>query len=124
MVTVSLAAGIYFRFVAIGEWPLATDEYFVYRSIAFILDSGLPEFPCGGFYTRGLIYQYVTAPLLSFGLAPEVALRTITALSSLILLPAAYLLSVRLGGRRIAYAVLIVLCLSAWEVEMARFGRM
>jgi len=120
----AVAIGIYFRFLGFSLWPLATDEYYIYRSMAFILDSGLPEFPCGGYYARGLLYQYVTVPLLAFGISPEVSLRLVAILSNLAMLPAAYLLSRRMGGLRVAAATVTILALSIWEIEMARFGRM
>lgn len=92
--------------------------------MTFILDSGLPQFPCGGYYTRGLLYQYIIVPLLYVGISPEAALRAVAIICNILMLPAAYLLARRVGGTRIAAAVLIVLALSTWEIEMSRFGRM
>lgn len=46
--------GVWIRFKGFGTWPLAVDEYYIYRSVSFILDSGMPAYPCGGYYTRGL----------------------------------------------------------------------
>lgn len=92
--------------------------------MTFILDSGLPQFPCGGYYTRGLLYQYIIVPLLYVGISPEAALRVVSIVSNILMLPAAYLLARSIGGTRIAAAVLIVLALSTWEIEMSRFGRM
>ena len=43
---------------------------------------------------------------------------------SLVGLPAAYLIGRRLGGRTLGLMLLIVLCASIWEIEMARFARM
>lgn len=121
---VAVVFGLYFRFKGFNTWPLADDEYFVFRSAQFVLQSGLPEFPCGGYYTRGLLYQLFTIPLLQLNFSPESSLRLISIVSSLLVLPAAYLLSRSIAGYRFAAVVVIVLCLSAWEVEMARFGRM
>lgn len=120
----AVGIGIYFRFLGFSLWPLATDEYYVYRSMAFVLDSGLPEFLCGGYYTRGLLYQYVTVPLLAFGFSPETSIRLVAILSNLAMLPAAYLLARRIGGLRVAAVLVTILALSTWEIEMARFGRM
>ena len=47
--------GIYARFKGLGTWALGVDEFYISRSIDFILHSGIPEFPCGGLYQRGLI---------------------------------------------------------------------
>ena len=124
VLTLCIGIGIYLRFAGLGTFPMATDEYYTYRSIAFILDSGLPQFPCGGFYTRGLLYQYLMAPLLLSGIGPEFALRSVSASASLIAIALAAMLAARIDGPRIAVAVVVVLALSVWEIEMARFGRM
>ena len=61
-------------------------------------------------------------------MAPETALRLISILCSLVLLPAVYLLARTLAPadikRAAACTAVVVLALSAWEIEMARFGRM
>jgi hypothetical protein len=124
LVLLAVSAGILFRFRGYATWPLATDEYYIFRSISFVLTGGLPEFPCGGYYSRGLLYQYLTAPLLALGMTPEASLRAVSILSNLAMLPAAWLLAFRLGGVRIAAASVTILALSVWEIEMARFGRM
>lgn len=125
---VAVAAGVWFRFKGVGTWPMAVDEYYIYRSIRYLIESGVPMYPCGGFYTRGLLYQYTVAPLLIAGMPPEGALRGVTVLCSLIMLPAAYLLARELAPRHVAVAVaslaVVILALSAWEIEMARFARM
>ncbi|NGX16869.1 glycosyltransferase family 39 protein [Wenzhouxiangella sp. XN24] len=124
MAFLTVATGIYYRFLGFSQWSLATDEYYVYRSVTFILSTGLPEFPCGGYYTRGLLYQYIVAPLLLVGMSPASALRVVTILSNLALFPAIWLLARKLGGPRVAAAAIIILSLSVWQIEMARFGRM
>jgi hypothetical protein len=121
---IAVAIGIFFRFKGFSIWPLATDEYYISRAMAFVASSGLPEFPCGGYYPRGLLYQYVTAPLLAVGISPETSIRLVTILSNLAMLPAAYLLARQVGGLRVAAVVVAILSLSTWEIEMARFGRM
>jgi hypothetical protein len=117
-------AGIYFRFRGLGTAPLSVDEYYLTRSIDNVLRTGLPAFSCGGYYTRGLLQQYLTAGLRIGGLSAELAPRVIAALSSVLVLPAAYLLGRRMHGRSIGLLAVIVLALSVWEIEMARFGRM
>ena len=120
----ALVAGIYGRFKGIGSAPLGVDEFYISRSIDFVMRTGLPHFPCGGYYTRGVLYQYLVALLRWDGLSAEFAGRFVTALSSLLLLPAAYLLGRRIHGRTVGLLVVIVLAVSIWEIEMARFGRM
>jgi 4-amino-4-deoxy-L-arabinose transferase-like glycosyltransferase len=116
--------GAFVRFAGLGKWPLAMDEYYLARSVQNILRVGLPQYPCGGFYLRGLALQYGAAGLELTGVTPELALRLIAALASLIALPATYLLGKRLGGTRVALVAVAILAISVWEIEMARFGRM
>ncbi len=119
-----MLAGLYFRFTGYYTWPLAVDEFYIYKAMMFVLESGLPQFPCGGYYTRGLLYQSVTVPLLYLEISPEAALRSVTIVSNILMFPAGYLLARKIGGTRIAAIVVIILALSTWEIEMARFGRM
>jgi hypothetical protein len=117
-------AGLYGRFKGIGTWPLGVDEFYISRSIDHVLSSGVPRFACGGFYTRGLIYQYVVGALRMGGLTPEFAGRFVAGLCSLLVLPSAYFLGKRTQGPLAGWLTVIILCVSIWEIEMARFGRM
>ncbi|MEP6546184.1 MAG: glycosyltransferase family 39 protein [Gammaproteobacteria bacterium] len=120
----ALCAGVYGRFAGIGRWPLGVDEFYISRSIDHVLRTGLPKFPCGGYYTRGLLYQYLVAGLRLLGATPEYAGRVIPGLASLAVLPAAYLVAKRLQGALAGVLTVVILCVSVWEIEMARFGRM
>jgi len=116
--------GLYGRFKGIGTWPLGVDEFYISRSIDHVLTSGLPAFPCGGYYTRGLIFQYLVAALRRFGATPETAGRFVAGIASLAVLPAAFLLGKRISGSLTGWLAVIILFVSIWEIEMARFGRM
>lgn len=120
----ALLLGLWARFKGLGTWPPHADEYYIIRSVQNILHSGLPRYDCGGYYARGLIFQYAVALLQTLGLAPELAPRLIAAVSSLATLPAAYLLGVRVKGRTVGWVVVAMLAISTWEVDIARFGRM
>jgi hypothetical protein len=120
----ALLIGVYARFEGLGKWPFGVDEYYTARSVQNILRAGLPEYACGGFYTRGLLVQYLAALLQLLGLSAEFSIRLIAAVSSLVALPAAFNLGRRLGGPIIGLLTVIVLAVSVWEVEMARFARM
>jgi len=124
MAAAALAAGLYGRFSGLGHWPLGVDEFYISRSIDNLLRTGLPAFPCGGYYTRGLLYQYTVAGLRLVNLSPELSGRLVAALCSLCVLPAAYLLAKRVRDPLAGWLVVIMLCLSVWEIEMARFARM
>ena len=120
----AIAAGLYGRFKGIGAWPFGVDEFYISRSVDSIMRVGLPRFACGGYYTRGLLYQYLVAATRVAGLAPEFAGRLLVALSSLAVLPAAGLLARRIAGSLAGWLTVIILCISVWEIEMARFARM
>jgi hypothetical protein len=124
LTVVALLAGAYGRFKGLGIWPLGVDEFYISRSIDNLLRTGLPQFPCGGYYTRGVLYQYLVALLRLQGMSAELAGRVIPAISSLAVLPAAYLLGRRIHGRTVGLLAVIVLAVSIWEIEMARFARM
>jgi hypothetical protein len=118
------AAGLYGRFKGLGTWPLGVDEFYISRSIDNILSSGVPRFSCGGYYTRGLAYQYLVAAMRIVGGTPEFDGRLIAAICSLAMLPAAYLVGRRFAGSQGALVCVILLAVSVWEIEMARFARM
>jgi len=121
----ALAAGVYARFKGIGRWPLAADEYYTARSIQNILDHGLPTFACSGAaYARGILYQYLVAPLMVAGLSAEFSLRVVAVLSNLLAIPAVYQLGKKVSGVPVACAAVAFFSLSLWEIEFARFGRM
>ena len=120
----ALAIGLYGRFVGLGLWAFGVDEFYISRSIDQVLKTGLPRFLCGGFYTRGLTYQYAVALVRHFSLSPEFASRLVSAVLGLVGLPAAYVIGRRLGGRTLGLLMLIILSASIWEIEMARFARM
>jgi hypothetical protein len=120
----ALGLGLYARFKGLGTWPLTVDEYYLARSIQNVLHSGWPEFPCGGLYLRGLLLQYTAALLQLGGLSAELSTRSIAAVSSVAALPAVYLLGRRVHSPLLGALAVVVLSLSLWEVEVARFGRM
>ncbi len=120
----ALLVGLYGRFKGIGTWPLGVDEYYISRSIDNVMRSGFPQFACGGYYTRGLLYQYLVAGMRWCGMQPELAGRLLAGICSLAVLPAAFRLAKRVAGFQAALVTIIILCISVWEIEMARFARM
>jgi hypothetical protein len=94
------------------------------RSVENILHKGISEYDCGGFYPRGLLFRYPMAGLHLGGISPELAPRLIAAISSLIMLPAAYKLGQRFRSRTVRLLAVALPSLPVWEVEIAQFGRM
>ncbi len=146
----ALLAGLYARLKGLNFWPLAEDEFFMARAMSSIVESGSPYQVCenAGHYLRGLSYQYVSAALAWFGVAPTSALRGVAVAANLVAVPAVYLLAVRVGdrgarsdqyvsllggreltgryspGQLIGPLAVVLFMLSLWEVEFARFARM
>jgi hypothetical protein len=121
---VALIAGTFFRFWDLAGAPLAVDEYYFGTSILNIAERGLPEFACGGFYTRGILIQYLSVPLLFLGGSLEFAARFWPAVTSLLSIAAVWRIARLAGGVKTAVIATILTSLSVWEIEFARFGRM
>lgn len=121
---IALLCGVVFRFRGLGTWAVAQDEYFLLTSIGYIFENGIPTFPQGGYYTRGLLIQYLTIPLILLTDAPEWSLRFLSVAANLAAIPAVFLIGRRLGGSAVAALAVILFSLSVWEVEFARYGRM
>ncbi len=124
VISLSVLIGTIIRFKGLGTWSLALDEYYIIKSSEYILEHGLPQFPNGGYYIRGILLQYMIAPLLSLGVKAELAGRIYTVIASLITIPALYLIAKRVGNQLIATLVVVIFSLSIWEIEFARFARM
>ncbi len=82
LVPAAMLVGLYGRFKGIGSWPLGVDEFYTSRSVDHVLLTGWPRFPCGGYYTRGVLFQYLVAGLRLSGLSPEFAGRFLCAHSA------------------------------------------
>ncbi|MEO8464120.1 MAG: glycosyltransferase family 39 protein [Gammaproteobacteria bacterium] len=121
---IAVIIGVIARFKGLGKWPFEVDEYYFGRSVENVLRFGTPAYECGGYYVRGILMQYLAAGLRLAGFAPELAPRAIAAVSSLIALPAVFLLGRRVHGRTVGVLAVALLALSVWEIEIARFGRM
>jgi hypothetical protein len=124
LAAIALLAGIYARFKGLGSAPFAVDEYYLARSIEGVLRTGLPTFNCGGLYMRGIVLQYSAAAVQLGGFSAEFAPRFVSALSSLLCIPAVFIVGRRVHGRVVALLAVTIIALSVWEIELARFGRM
>lgn len=124
VMTIFSVAGIYFRLKGLGDWSFTNDEYYLAQSARYIMQTGLPKFPCGGYYTRGLLYQYIMVPFIAIGFKPELAFRLVPVLSHIAALPGLYLLSRKVSGKIGACLIVSVFSLSIVEVEISRFARM
>src|SRR6187549_3531625 len=80
----AVSFGLFARFKGLGASPFSVDEYYLARSVEDVMRSGLPAYDCGGYYTRGVLLQYLIAGLQFAGLGPELAPRLLCVLSSLV----------------------------------------
>jgi len=123
--TVSVILGILIRLKGIGNVPLSIDEYYTVKSVENILKYGLPKFDSGGYYVRGIIYQYILAfTSIVSGIKPEISFRFINVLFNLLMFPALYQLGKKVANKHVAYIAIILISFSLWEIEFTRFIRM
>ena len=123
-ISIAVLIGTFIRLKGLGTWPLALDEYYIIKSTENILKYGLPQFDNGGYYVRGILIQYMIAPLLSLGVHAELAGRIFPLISNLLAIPALYLIAKRVGNQLIATVAVVIFSFSIWEIEFARFARM
>ena len=127
----SIVLGLYARYVGIGLWSIGDDEFHTGQSVRYILEMGVPSFPCGGYYMRGIFYQYLLAAGINiFPGTDEVVMRAINATTNLLTLPPLLLLTHRVFqgispklAKMAALTVGSVFLVSVWEIEFARYIR-
>ena len=124
LTALAVVAGLAVRIKGLGVWPLSVDEYYLTKSVLSILGNGLPGFECGGFYTRGILQQYLSAIAVTLMDNTELAMRIYPMIAALIVLWFTYLLARRAGGLPVACLALLLASLSLWEIEYSRFARM
>lgn len=121
---VALAVGVWARLNGLGFSSLAADEYYFIESIRRIIATGLPAFETGGYYTRGILIQYLTVPAMWISASEELGVRLPSVVFGLVTVFVAYLYGCRTIGRPWGLALAAMILLSSWEVEFSRFGRM
>src|SRR6188472_3214577 len=116
--------GLFVRFNGLGSRPWAVDEYFSATAVRYVLDKGVPEFPTGGYYMRGLPLQYLQAgSVLLFG-DNEFAHRLPAALFGVLTLVFVFLYARIFLPWPLAAVCVAILAVSGWEIEFSRFSRM
>jgi len=125
LITVVLVLlGVYSRFKGLGLSALAADEYYLANSINRIVQFGVPVRDCGGYYVRGILQQYLSAPFLLYGSNDEYYLRLIPVVFSIGAIYAAFLIGRLVVDETTGCVIAILLALSLWQIEFARFARM
>jgi Dolichyl-phosphate-mannose-protein mannosyltransferase len=119
-----IAWGLFVRFDGLGYRPLAEDEYMSTTSVQYILQKGVPQFPTGGYYLRGLPLQYLEAGSVRVFGDNEFAHRLPAALFGVVTLLLVFLYARIFLPWPLAVACVAMLAVSGWEIEFDRFGRM
>src|SRR3989339_1388398 len=121
---ICILLGFYFRIKGLSNGGFSnSDEYYIAKSVHNILEYGVPKYLLGGYYTRGLIYQYLSALLLLTGIKEEFALRIIPLIFNMLAIPAVYLLAKKIGGIALIAAIIFLFCFSILEIEYSRLAR-
>lgn len=120
----AIGLGVWARVRGLGVSPLSTDEYYFVRSIEQIMQHGVPVFETGGFYTRGILVQYLTVPWMLLLDSAELAVRIPSVAFGLAAAWVSWHFGKRSLGPRFAVALVLMVLLSSWQVEFSRFGRM
>ena len=118
-----LAAAVLIRAPGLGKWCLNEDEYYYSQPVAFILEKGVPQYPGGGYYTRGFGLQYLTVlPALVFK-KWEFAVRIVPLLFGALTVLMFFTLAKRFLSIFPAILCSTMLLLSSWHIEFSRFAR-
>jgi 4-amino-4-deoxy-L-arabinose transferase-like glycosyltransferase len=116
--------GLFVRFDELGARPLIEDEYMSATSVQYILEKGVPKFPTGGYYVRGLPLQYLQAASVRLFGDNEFAHRLPAALFGVLTLVFVFLYARIFLPWPLAAACAAMLAVSGWAIEFSRFGRM
>jgi hypothetical protein len=119
-----LALAVFIRIRGLGKWCLAADEFYFSTAVSFIQEKGIPEFPSGGYYPRGIALQYLSALSASIIENREFAIRLIPFIFGVLTIPLFYLICRYFLNALPALLCAFLLLFSSWHIEFSRFGRM
>jgi hypothetical protein len=101
------------------------DEAIQAMAVRGLLEHGVPIQESGFVYTRALLYTYLQAALIHvFDLTfNEFWLRFPGVLFGTLVIVPVYALARQFGDQRVALLSVLIIALSAWEIEVSRFAR-
>jgi asparagine N-glycosylation enzyme membrane subunit Stt3 len=111
------------RLPGLGKWCLTSDEFFLYKPVEYILQKGIPEFPGGGYYVRGILLQYLIAIPLAIFHNKEFALRLFPLIFGVLTIPLFYIFCRKFMDKYPSFICSLILVFSSWHIEYSRFGR-
>src|SRR4030067_393534 len=118
-----IVLGTVIRVRGLGKWCINSDEYFLFQSTSFIHDTGLPKFPSGGYYVRGIALQYLMAFTTWIFPNKELGLRIIPLCFGVLTIPMFFLFCKKFVPLIPAILCSTVLLFSSWHIEFSRFAR-
>lgn len=116
--------GAYLRINGVSELPFSVDEYYLTKSTLSILQNGFPDFIYNGYYTRGLLQQYISAVFILIFDDLKFSMRLLPILAGLATALGTYKVTKLTTRPEIAFLGAIIILFSLWEVELSRFARM
>jgi hypothetical protein len=112
------------RAPGLGDPGLWIDEDLTRLSVDGVLEEGVPRHPSGGIYLRAPLHTYAVSLSASLFGPGEAALRLPSLVFGLLGLWVAYRFARDVAGKGVAFAALLVLTFSGWDVFYARMARM
>ena len=123
IIVLLIGVALLIRAPGLGKWCITSDEYFLSRSLSFIERSGLPQFPSGGYYVRGILLQYLMIIPVKIFPNREFALRLLPLIFGVLTVPMVYLFCKKFMSDLSSFLCSIILLLSSWHIEFSRFAR-
>src|SRR4030067_1392075 len=118
-----IVLGTVIRARGLGKWCINSDEYFLFQSTSFIHDTGLPKFPSGGYYVRGIALQYFMAFTTWIFPNKEFGLRIIPLCFGILTIPMFFLFCKKMVPLIPSILCSAILLFSSWHIEFSRFAR-
>jgi hypothetical protein len=115
--------GLWLRLRHLGTLGFMGDEGFQAEAVQGVLASGIPRLDSGLLYVRASPYIYIQAALARVWGLNEFTLRLPSVVAGTLAIPLSYALGRMVFDRRVGLALALLMALSTWEIEFARYAR-
>jgi hypothetical protein len=123
ILAVLLAVAGWLRLANLGALGLQVDEGVQGLAVEGWLRTGLPVLPSGAVYQRSIPFMGLQVAAAGWFGLDEFALRLPAALFGVATVVVAFALGRGLFGSRVGWIAAAFIALSAWEIELSRYGR-